>query len=227
MENNIDYNNLKVHIITIFPESFNSYFSSSIIWRAKDKSLFIPLFYKLNDFSDKKFKQVDDKAYWMHWQVLSPKPLAKAIDYIFDKVWAKIPVVYMWPKGDLLTQEKIEIYYEKLKWEFIIICWHYEWIDQRIIDLYVDYEISIWEYIVSSWELSSQVFLDSLIRHIPNVIWNKESLSEDSFSKKLNRQKEYPVYTRPSNFLWRIVPDVLISWNHKAIDEWKMENLET
>lgn len=216
---------MKIHIISIFPESFESYFSSSIIWRAREKWLFELELYKLNDFSDDNFKRVDDKAYWMHWQVISPEPLAKAIEFIFDKVWKKIPVVYMSPSGDLLTQEKVENYYKLIWEEFIIICGHYEWIDQRIIDLYVDYKISIWEYVLSSWELSASVFLDSLIRHIPWVLSNKESLEEDSFSEKFGRQKEYPVYTRPIDFKWNRVPDILISWNHREIEKWKKNNL--
>jgi len=216
---------MKIHIITIFPESFDSYFSSSIIWKAKDKWLFEIELYKLNDFSSDKFKRVDDKAYWMHWQVLSPEPLSKAIEYIFDKADNKLPVIYMSPSWKLLNQEWVEEYYEKLKWEFIIICGHYEWIDQRIIDLYVDYKISIWEYVLSSWELAASVFLDAFLRHIPWVLWNKTSLEEDSFSKALDRKKEYPIYTRPEDFKWKKVPDILLSGNHKKIHEWKNNNL--
>ncbi len=216
---------MKIHIITIFPESFNSYFSSSIIWKAKEKWLFELELYKLNNFSDDKFKRVDSKAYWMHWQVLSPEPLSKSIEYIFNIVWKKIPVIYMSPSWDLLTQKKVEMYYEKLVDDFIIICGHYEWIDERIIDIYVDYKISIWEYVLSSWELSASVFLDSFIRHIPWVLWNIKSLEEDSFSHKLNRQKEYPIYTRPEIFMWKKVPNILLSGNHKKIKEWKINNL--
>jgi len=216
---------MKIHIITIFPESFDSYFSSSIIWKAKDKWLFEIELYKLNDFSNNKFKRVDDKAYWMHWQVLSPEPLSKAIEYIFDKVDSELPVIYMSPSWKLLNQELVEDYYEKLKWEFIIICGHYEWIDQRIIDLYVDHKISIWEYVLSSWELAASVFLDAFLRHIPWVLWNKTSLEEDSFSKALDRKKEYPIYTRPEDFKWKKVPDILLSGNHKKIQEWKNNNL--
>lgn len=216
---------MKIHIITIFPESFESYFSSSVIWRARDKWLFQCELYKLNDFSDDNFKRVDNKAYWMHGQVISPEPLAKAIDYVFDKVWKKIPVVYMTPSWDLLNQEKVEEFSHKLSDEFIIICWHYEWIDQRIIDLYVDYSISIWEYVLTSWELSACVFLDTIIRHIPWVLWNVVSLEEDSFSKKFDRKKEYPVYTRPEVFMWKYVPEILLSWNHKKIEQWKKGNL--
>ena len=218
---------MKIHIITIFPESFESYFSSSIISRAKEKWLFEIELYKLNNFSIKNFKHVDDKAYWMHWQLISPEPLSKNIEFIFNKVWKKIPVVYMTPSWNLLTQEKVEKYYEEFKgeWEFIIICGHYEWIDHRIIDLYVDYEISIWEYVLSNWEIAAQVFIDSIVRHIPEVLWNKQSLEEDSFSKKFDRQKEHPVYTRPQEFMWLFVPEVLTSWNHKEIENWKNNNL--
>jgi len=216
---------MKIHIITIFPESFDSYFSSSIIWKARDKGLFELELYKLNDFSSDKFKRVDDKAYWMHGQVISPESLSKSIEYIFDKVWSKIPVIYMSPSWDLLTQEKIENYYETIKWDFIVICGHYEWIDQRIIDLYVDYKISIGEYVLTSWELSASVFLDAFLRHIPWVLWNKTSLEEDSFSKAFGRKKEYPVYTRPEEFMWNNVPEVLLSGNHKKIENWKKDNL--
>jgi len=216
---------MKIHIITIFPESFDSYFSSSIMWRANEKWLFEFELYKLSDFSSDKFKRVDNKAYWMHWQVISPEPLSKSIEYIFDKVEKKIPVIYMSPSWDLLTQIKVEWYYNKLKWDFIIICGHYEWIDERIIDIYVDYKISIWEYVLSSWELSASVFLDAFLRHIPWVLWNKLSLEEESFSNKLNREKEYPVYTRPEIFMWKKVPNILLSGNHKKIQEWKVDNL--
>ncbi len=215
---------MKIHIITIFPESFKSYFESSIIWKARDKWLFKLEFYKLNDFSTDNFKRVDDKAYWMHWQVIKAKPLSKSIEFIYQKVNKKIPVLYMTPSWDLLNQEKVEKYYEKLD-EFILICGHYEGIDQRIIDLYNIEKISIWEYVISSWELAATVFIDSLVRHIPWVLWNTLSLQEDSFSLKFSRQKEYPVYTRPEIFKWKKVPEVLISWNHLKIEEWKKNNL--
>lgn len=216
----------KAHIITIFPESFESYFSSSIIWRAISNWFFETFFYKLNDFSDISSKRVDDKAFWMHGQVISPQPLSKAINHIFEKVWKKIKVVYMTPSWELMTQKKIERYYDDIWDEFIVICGHYEWIDQRIIELYVDFEICIWEYVLSSWELASMVFLDSLVRHIPWVLWNDKSLLEDSFSEEFSRQKEYPVYTRPREFEWEKVPDILTSWNHIEIEKWKKNNLK-
>lgn len=216
---------MKFHILTIFPEAFDSYFSSSIMWNAIEKWLFWVEFYKINDFSDKKFKHIDDKAYWMHGQVISPEPLAKALDFILNKIEKKVPVIYLTPSWKLLNQEHIETYYENLWQEVIIICGHYEWIDQRIRDLYVTHEVSIGEYVLSSWELSAMVFIDSFVRNIPEVLWNPESLEEESFSKKLDRKKEYPVYTRPKDFRDLIVPDILTSGNHAEIEKWKYNNL--
>lgn len=215
---------MKIHIITIFPESFKSYFETSVMWNAIKKKLFEINLYKLNDFSTKKFKHIDDKAYWMHGQVIQAEPLSKAIEYIFKKVWKKIKVLYTSPSWELLNQEKVEKYYNSLD-EFIIICWHYEWIDERIIELYNVEKISIWDYVLSSWELAASVFIDTLIRHIPWVLWNIKSLQEDSFSKKFDRQKEYPVYTRPEVFMWISVPAILLSWNHEKIEAWKKDNL--
>jgi len=217
---------MKIHIITIFPYSFDSFLNTSIIKNWLNKWKFEVFLYKLNDFSNLKTKRVDDKAYWMHWQVIQAIPLSKAINHIFDKLQKKIKVIYMSPSWDELNQEKVEKYFQEFeKEDFIIICWHYEWIDQRIIDKYVDYKISIWKYILTSWELTSQVFIDSLVRLIPWVLWNDQSFLEDSFSQKLNRQKEYPVYSKPEIFEWISVPKVLLSWNHKEIEKWKFNNL--
>jgi tRNA (guanine37-N1)-methyltransferase len=216
---------MKFHILTIFPEAFDSYFSSSILWNAIKNNLFSVEFYKINDFSDKKFHHIDDKAYGMHGQVISPEPLAKALDFIWEKIWKKVPIIYLTPSGKLLNQPDIENYVQDMWDEVIIICGHYEWIDQRIRDMYVTHEISIWEYVLSSGELSAMVFIDSFVRHIPDVLWNRESLIEESFSEKLDRKKEYPVYTRPQEFRWIKVPDILTSGNHAEIEKWKYNNL--
>ncbi len=216
---------MKIHIITIFPESFTSYFSSSIMKNATQKKLLEIEFYKLNDFSALKTKRVDDKSFWMHWQIISSEPLSKAINHIWESIWKKLKIVYMSPSGELLNQEKTEKFLSLLPNEFIIICGHYEWIDKRIIDKYVDYEVSIWEYVISSGELSAMVFIDALVRQIPWVLWNNESFLEDSFSQKLNRQKEYPQYTKPRIFEWMEVPEILLSGNHGEIAKWKQNNL--
>jgi len=218
---------MNFHIITIFPEAFDSFIKTSIIWKSLKNNLFNIELYKLWDFSDKKFMHVDDKAFWMHWQVISPEPLSKAINFVKKKInWENI-VIYMSPSWDLLNQEKVEDYYNNFRnKDIIIICGHYEWIDQRIIEKYVDYQISIWEYVLTSWELSAQILIDSLVRHVPKVLWNQQSLEEESFSKFFDRQKEHPVYTRPQIFEEMKVPEVLTSGNHKEIEKWKINNLK-
>lgn len=214
---------MKFHIITIFPEAFTSFLDTSIIWKARTKWLLEVHLYKLNEFSPETLGHIDDKAFGMHGQVLSPLPLSRAIESIFEK-HGKIPVIYMSPSGQKLQQKLCEKLSRKLD-ECIIICGHYEWIDQRIIELYVNYEISIWDYILTGWEIASQVFIDSLVRLQPWVLWSDISHEEESFSRKLDRQKEYPVYTRPREFYWLMAPDVLTSWNHKEIENWKKNNL--
>ena len=198
--------------------------NSSILWRALEKKLFEVELYKLNDFSTKNFGHVDDKAYGMHGQVISAEPLSKAIESIFETLDKKIPILYMSPSWKLLDQQAVEKYHKKLD-ECIIICGHYEWIDQRIIDYYNIECVSIGEYVLSSGELAAMVFIDSIVRHIPWVLWNKQSLEEESFSQKLGRQKEYPVYTRPEKILWLNVPEVLLNWDHRKIELWKQGNL--
>jgi len=214
---------MKFHIITIFPEAFTSFVETSIIWRAREKWLLDVQLYKLNEFAKDTSWHVDDKAYGMHGQVLSAVPLSRAIESIFETNW-KIPVIYMSPSGQKLDQPFCEELSACID-ACVIICGHYEWIDQRIIDLYVDYEISIWDYVLTGWEIASQVLIDALIRLKPWVLGSSISHEEESFSLKLDRQKEYPVYTRPRDFQWLSVPDILLSWDHKKIQQWKNNNL--
>ena len=124
----------------------------------------------------------------------------------------------------MLTQEILEVFSAREESDLIIICGHYEGIDQRIIDLFGVEEISIGEYVLSSGELSSLVFIDGIVRLIPGVI-SPESLVEESYSKALQRKKEYPHYTRPEVFQGLRVPEELTSGNHKKIEEWKRKHV--
>lgn len=128
----------------------------------------------------------------------------------------------MSPRGKVIQQEFLE--QNSLHKKIIIICGHYEGVDERIFSLFSIHSVSIGEYVLSSGELASMVFVDGLIRLIPGVL-SEESLAEESFSKKLGRKKEYPQYSRPQIFENIPVPDVLISGNHDAIEQWKQNSI--
>ncbi len=132
-------------------------------------------------------------------------------------------ILYPSPRGELLTQEKCEIYATNLDEQYCLICGHYEGIDERIFELFDIEEISIGEYVLSSGELASLVWIDSVVRLIPWVL-SVESLQEESFSSSLDGKKEYPQYSRPEIFKWKKVPEVLLSWDQKKIKEWNHKN---
>lgn len=210
---------MKFHIITIFPSSFDSYLNTSILKRAKDNSQMGVLFYDLADYSEIRTRRVDDKPFWwLPWAIISPLPLSKAIEDIQSKYW-KLDIYYLSPRWKILKQQHLEKFAKWAK-DCILICGHYEWIDERIIDIYKVKEVSIWEYVLTSWELAAMVLIDWITRLI-NWVISSESLEEESFSKGINRKKEYPQYTRPREFMWKKVPEELLSWDPKIIKKWK------
>jgi len=153
---------------------------------------------------------------------MTPQPLYDAIKHV--KKTNKGPVIYMSPRGNTFTQIKAESL--KKKKSLILLCGHYEGIDQRIIDLLVDEEISIGDYVLTGGELPAMIVLDAISRLIPGVLGKEESHEEESFSKSLDRKKEYPHYTRPAEFKKLKVPEVLTSGNHKKINEWRKKHLK-
>lgn len=203
---------MKFDVLTLFPEMFEP-MKQSIIGRALKNQLLELNLTNIRDFSKDKHKKVDDTPYGGGAGMLM-KP-----DVVWD-AWnsvksEKTKTIYMSPKGATLTQKKVE---ELAKEEhLVIICGHYEGIDQRVIDKVVDEEISIGDYVLTGGELPAMVLIDSVSRYIDGVL-KQGSKSEESFSNDL---LEYPQYTRPEIFLGEKVPEVLISGNHKNIDEWR------
>lgn len=134
--------------------------------------------------------------------------------------------IYLGPRGERLRQPKIEQLSRELQnEEFIILCGHYEWVDHRIFEMFDFEEYSIGDFVVSSGELATMVFLDAVVRLIPGVVGNNESLHEESFSDALGWKAEYPQYTRPSDFMGYKVPEVLLSGDPKKIQEWRKKNI--
>lgn len=215
---------MRFDILTIFPPVFDSYLKESIIKRAQEKKLIEIYIHDIRKFSKDKHKKTDDVPYGGGaGMVMTPQPLYDAITHVKKK--NKGPVIFLTPQGSTLTQSKVEKFSKKYK-EVILICGRYEGIDQRIREMLVDQEISIGNYVLTGGELPAMVFLDSISRMIPNVLGKEESHLEDSFSKKLDRKKEYPHYTRPKNFKGKKVPEVLMSGHHKKIETWKKKNLK-
>ncbi len=192
---------MKFSILTLFPEMFGS-LKSSIIGRAEENELIELEIVNIRDFSKDKHKKVDDTPYGGGAGMLI-RP-----DVVYDAYSSlknKGKVIYMSPQGKPLTQSKVkELAKEK---ELVILCGHYEGIDQRVIDKIVDEEISIGDYVLTGGEIPAMVLIDAVSRYVEGVL-NKESIEEESFSNGL---LEYPQYTRPEVFLNEKVPEVLIT----------------
>lgn len=215
---------MRFDILTIFPHIFDSYLSESIIKRAQEGK-FIEIFvHDIRKFSTNKHKKVDDIPFGGGaGMVMSPQPLYDCITAV--KKTNKGPVVYLSPQGKTFTQSRAEKFAKKNQ-DLILLCGRYEGIDQRIIELLVDEEISIGNYVLTGGELPAIVLIDAISRLIPGVLGKDESHQEDSFSKAFNRKKEHPHYTRPEVFKDKSVPKVLLSGNHKHIADWRRNNLK-
>lgn len=204
---------MKFKILTLFPEIIEGFFNSSIMAKAVEKGLIEYEILNIRDYAKDKHKKCDDYPFGGGaGMVLKAEPLGDALDAVEGK---NKTVVFPTPSGVKYTQKIAEDLAKED--EIVLICGRYEGIDQRIIDEYVNHEVSIGDYVISSGEISSLVVIDSIYRLCDGVI-TKESLEEESFQGKY---LEYPHYTRPAEYRGQKVPDVLLSGNHKAIEEWR------
>ncbi|AXU27279.1 TPA: tRNA (guanosine(37)-N1)-methyltransferase TrmD [Clostridioides difficile] len=211
---------MRFHIMTLFPEIFNSYMDESIMKRAVEKGIIEVHIYNIRDFSNNKHKKVDDYPFGGGaGMVMTPQPIYDTYKHIITTHNINNPsVIYLTPKGKVYNQSIAKQL--SLKEDIILLCGHYEGIDERIIDLIVTDEISIGDYVLTGGELPALIMIDSISRLIPGVLNQEESFEEESFKDNL---LEYPHYTRPRDFEGLKVPEVLLSGNHKKIDEWRRE----
>ncbi len=206
---------MKFTVLTLFPEIPRAFFEASIMAKAVEKGIIAYDLVNIRDFAFDRHKTCDDKPYGGGaGQLLLPEPLGRALDSV--KAYKK-HVVYVTPSGKPFTQSKaVEL---SRKEELVLICGRYEGIDQRIIDEYVDEEISIGDYVMSSGEVAATVIIDSVYRLIDGVI-TPESLDEESYSGGL---LEYPQYTHPAVYKGMEVPQVLTEGNHELIRKWRLK----
>lgn len=211
---------MRFSILTLFPEMFEPILGTSILGRAMEKNLITVDIYNIRDFAKNKHKQVDDYPFGGGpGMVLTPQPVFDAIEYVCSEnaPW-KGKCIYMSPQGKVLTQQLAG----RLSREdhLLLLCGHYEGIDQRIIDTFVDEEISIGDYVLTGGELPAMVLIDCVSRLIPGVLGSRESYEKESFTDGL---LEHPHYTRPQNFRGLTVPEVLLSGHHSNIERWRRQ----
>lgn len=208
---------MKIDILTLFPEMFQS-LNYSILARAQNNNLLQIKVTNIRDYTKNKNKRCDDYSYGGGaGMIMTPQPLYDAINSVKGSDGY---VIYLSPKGSLLKQQKVENLAKNYN-HLVLVCGHYEGIDERIIDLCVDEEISIGDYVLTGGELPAMVLVDAVARYIPNVLGNEETTSEESFSQK--GLLEYPQYTRPSTFMGLGVPQVLLDGNHGEVAKWREE----
>lgn len=207
---------MKFDVLTLFPEMFEP-MKHSIIERASEKDLIDINLINIRDFSKDKHKHVDDTPYGGGaGMLIRPDVVYDAYSSVSEE---NAKVIYMSPKGKVLNQNMVKELSKES--HLIILCGHYEGIDQRILDEIVDEEISIGDYVLTGGELPAMVLIDSVSRYVDGVLSNSSTV-EESFSGE-DKLLEYPEYTRPSEFHGMKVPEVLTSGNHQEIARWRRE----
>jgi tRNA (guanine37-N1)-methyltransferase len=209
----------KVAILTLFPEMFPGVLEHSITGRAKANGLWDLAVHDIRQFAKGNHKKADDEVYGGGaGMLMKPELIAESIK-LAKQDMPNAKVVFLTPSGIPFKQETA-VEYAKFTDGLIILCGHYEGVDQRAIDLYVDYEISIGDYVLTGGEVAVFPLLDAILRNVEGVLGNSATLHEESFDNNL---LEYPHYTRPVEFEGLEVPEVLRSGNHGKIKQWRLE----
>lgn len=210
---------IRFDVLTLFPDMFRSVLGDSIIKRAVEKGLIELNFIDIRDYTENKHKKVDDYPYsGGGGMLMMPQPVYDAYQSIVKDLDYKPLTIYMSPQGKVFDQKTAV---DLSKYEHIVLlCGHYEGIDQRVLDMIVDMEISIGDFVLTGGEIPAMAVIDSVSRMIPGVLASESSYENESHYSGL---LEYPQYTRPEEFKGVKIPEVLISGHHAKIDEWKRE----
>lgn len=207
---------MRIDVLTLFPEMIEDGLNHSIIKRAMEQKLIDLKAHNIRDYSIDKHKRVDDTPYGGGaGMVMQVQPIESAIKSL--NLDPDTRIVYVTPKGKTFNQKMAQEFSESNR--LVFLCGHYEGVDQRIIDKYITHEVSIGDYVLTGGELPAMVMIDASVRLLDGVLGDKESHMDESFNNGL---LEYPHYTRPSNYDGMEVPEVLLSGNHRKIEEWRL-----
>ncbi len=210
---------MRFDILTIFPGMFDAVLGESIIGRARSEGIVEINAIDIRNYSKDKHRKVDDYPYGGGGgMVMMAQPIYDAYQAIVKDLDYKPKVIYMSPQGKILNQQLVNRLRENK--HLILLCGHYEGVDERIIEEIVDEEISIGDYVLTGGELPAMVLIDAITRTLPGVLSSEESYTEESH---FNGMLEYPQYTRPYEFKGRLVPDVLLSGHHANIKKWRRQ----
>ena len=208
---------MRFDILTIFPDIFDVVLGSSIIGRAQENGLLSIKAWNIRDYTKDKHKKTDDYPYGGgNGLVMLAQPIYDAYKAVVQDLDYKPYFIYMSPQGKRLDQKLVE---ELAKHEhLVLLCGHYEGVDERVLEMLVDEEISIGDYVLTGGEIPAMVLIDAVSRTVPGVLSNDESYGDESH---MNGLLEYPQYTRPYEFMGKKVPDILLSGHHANIARWR------
>ncbi len=210
---------MRIDIITLFPEMFEPVFGDSIIGRARQSGAIEIHTHQLRDYAFDKHRRVDDTPYGGGMGMLmKAEPIALCFEAICEETGERPHFIYMSPQGKTLSQGRLK---ELAEYKNIcVLCGHYEGVDQRLLDTFIDEEISIGDFVLTGGEIPAMAFTDALCRMVPGVLTNNECFTEESH---FNGLLEYPQYTKPAEWRGIEVPEVLLSGHHANIEKWRRE----
>lgn len=210
---------MKIDVLTLFPHMFESVLGDSVIGRAQNAGLLDFSFVNIRDFSVDKHKRVDDYPYGAGGGlVMTCQPIYDAYQSLLKEGEAKPRVIYLSPQGSVFNQQKA-ISLSKLS-HVVLLCGHYEGVDERVLEEIVDEEISVGDFVLTGGEIAAMAVIDATCRMIPGVLDSEETYQTESHYGGL---LEYPQYTRPPVFMEKAVPEILLSGHHKNIETWRRE----
>jgi tRNA (guanine37-N1)-methyltransferase len=211
---------MKVFILTIFPEIFDSFIKTSLIGKAVQNDILSFELINIRNFSKPPHNQVDDSPFGGGaGMTMKPEPLSEATEFAKSKA-PNAPVILLSPRGEKFSQKKAQAF--STLSDIILVCGRYEGIDQRYIEMHVDEEISVGDYILMGGEVAAMNVIEATVRLIEGVIGNFSSTTDESFTGE-NELLEYPQYTRPAEYKGKKVPEVLLSGDHAKIKQWRYE----